>query len=266
MNVHSVSLKGMRDQNEDKHNIILNIDGQNKDLNNINFLSIFDGHGGKYTSSFLSIHLHKFFIDKRLKYPLKKTQVDNIFEYTQNMLSTNYKDRCYNNGSTSLNIILFKKKNNRYINVINLGDCRAVLCRNNIAIPLTNDHKPMKPIEKNRIEKMGGKIYYDDDWRIMELSVSRAFGDLSAKPYVSHIPDFFNYKLEKTDKFFIMGCDGVWDVMSNQEAVDFVLLHCYDKNLKTRINKKINIAKKLGKYAIKKGSGDNITIIIFFLY
>ena len=49
-----------------------------------------------------------------------------------------------------------------------------------------------------------------------------------------------------------------------QEAVNFVLLMCYDKTLKTRINKNVNIAKKLAEYALKKGSSDNVTVIIYF--
>ena len=45
MNVHSVSLKGRREQNEDKHNIVLNLTKKVKTLNNINFFGVYDGHG-----------------------------------------------------------------------------------------------------------------------------------------------------------------------------------------------------------------------------
>ena len=61
-----------------------------------------------------------------------------------------------------------------------------------------------------------------------------------------------------------MACDGLWDVIESQEAVDFVLKNCYDEN--TRINKNLNIAKSLAEFAYNKDSLDNITIIIVFLY
>ena len=103
------------------------------------------------------------------------------------------------------------------------------------------------------------------DWRVKDLSVSRAFGDIDATPFLSHRPDLYRYKLDKNDKFFVLACDGLWDVMSNCDVVNFILLHCYDNTTNVRINKSINIAKKLAEYAIKKGSTDNITIVAFFL-
>lgn len=265
MNVHSVSLKGMRRQNEDKHNIILNIDGKDSAMKNVNFFSIFDGHGGKEVSAFLHDVLYKYFVDKRISYPMKREQVNEIFNHLQKILETKYSSFSDHTGSTCLLSVHYKKDNNDYLNIANLGDCRMVLCRDNIGIPLTKDHKPMWPEEKYRIEKMGGKIYYDDDWRVKELSVSRAFGDVAAKPYVTHIPDFYRYKLDRNDKFFVMACDGLWDVLSNQDAVNFVLHHCYELETGRRINKNINISKKIGEYAISKGSGDNITAIVVFL-
>ena len=113
---------------------------------------------------------------------------------------------------------------------------------------------------------MGGKPYFDgDDWRIKDLSVSRAFGDFDAEPYLTNMPDIFRYKIDKNDKFIIFACDGVWDVLQNQDVVNFVLNECYDKDLNVRINKNLNIAKKLAEHALQKGSTDNLTIIIYFL-
>jgi protein phosphatase 2C len=146
-----------------------------------------------------------------------------------------------------------------------------VLCnKDNIAVPLTKDHKPMSWEENKRITSSGGKITIDrgDDPRINGLSVSRSFGDLDAKPHVSHIPDIYDYEITLgKDKFIIMGCDGVWDVLSNQDAVDFVLyaMDTLDVNSKctTRSNK--NIANLLGEHAIAKGSQDNISVLIIWL-
>ena len=268
MDVHSCSLKGFRNQNEDKHNIILNENNKNKNINNINFFSVYDGHGGKHISKFLHDNLYNYFLDKRIKYPLSKKYAYKVFDHLQNVLKNNHQEKAFHCGSTCLVVIKFSKDKNNYINVLNTGDSRSILCRNNTAISLTKDHKPHWPEEKRRIEKLNGRIYFDgDDWRIKDLSVSRAFGDVDAYPFVTHQPEVFRYKLDKNDKFIILACDGLWDVVTNQEAVNFVLESCYDNKLNKRVDskKKINIAKKLANYAINKGSTDNITIIVYFL-
>ena len=48
--------------------------------------------------------------------------------------------------------------------VINLGDSRALYSfdSGNKLFQITRDHKPNDPIEKERIEKAGGKIYKDE--------------------------------------------------------------------------------------------------------
>jgi serine/threonine protein phosphatase PrpC len=126
------------------------------------------------------------------------------------------------------------------------------------------DHKPASPSEKQRITKQGGVVYFDGiDWRIDNLSLSRAFGDTSS-PHTSPVPDVYDYKLCSNDKFIILACDGLWDVIDNRTAVNFVLHFCYDVK-GNRINENVNIAEKLARYAIEMGSTDNVSIIILFL-
>ena len=47
MKINSHSLQGLRDQNEDTHVYFLNLEGQEKKISKINFVGVFDGHGGK---------------------------------------------------------------------------------------------------------------------------------------------------------------------------------------------------------------------------
>jgi len=264
MNVHSISLKGLREENEDKHDIITNIEGGNKNLKDVNFFGVYDGHGGKQVSKYIQENLSKYFTDSQVEYPISKRYVLKVYDNIQKNLEK--KKYSYYSGTTATVVIHFKHNNNYYLNVMNTGDSRCVLCRDNFALPLSKDHKPHWPEEKNRIETLGGKIKYDGhDWRIKDLSVSRAFGDLDASPYVTHRPDIYRYKLDKNDKFIVLACDGLWDVFENNDVVNFILLNCYDKSTNFRINKNMNIAKKLAEYALVKGSTDNITIIIFFL-
>ena len=165
-------------------------------------------------------------------------------------------------GSTACLCIHFLDLSNKdRLWVLNVGDSRLVKCNEqNIAEQLTNDHKPSQPSEKMRIEKLGGKIEFDGiDWRIKDLSLSRAFGDLDSRPYITHLPQIFNYKITSKDKFLILACDGLWDVLSNQDAVDFII------NLSV-INFTGNFAKALSEHAYDKGSLDNITVIIYFFF
>ena len=144
--------------------------------------------------------------------------------------------------------------------MINVGDSRGVLCnKDGLAVQLSKDHKPNTPEERSRIEQLGGSITFDGvDWRIKDLSLSRAFGDCESTPYVSHLPQIYRYKLSSEDKFLIKACDGLWDVVSNQDAVDFIL------DLKKNKNFKGNFSKSLCDYAYAKGSMDNVTVIVYF--
>ena len=270
MNVHSVSLKGRREQNEDKHNIVLNLTKKVKTLNNINFFGVYDGHGGKFVSTYLALEMPKYFMDPSFTYPLNKKKIRQLYINIQNDLRTKYFNMANACGSTCLIATHFKHNNNFYLNILNTGDSRCIISKNNIATVITKDHKPNWPEERLRIENLGGKIYKDGyDYRIQDLSVSRAFGDIDAEPYLTNMPEMFTYKLDNLDQFVVLACDGLWDVLNNQEVVNFIVNNCFNKDgtridLYDKDNKKINIARKLGEYAIKKGTGDNVTIIIIF--
>ena len=87
-----------------------------------------------------------------------------------------------------------------------------------------------------------------------------------AKPYTSQrtitmVPscDDDNDAEEETKQhssFLIVGCDGLWDVMQDQDAVDFVVERLAEKEL---------AAKFLVEEALKRGSTDNITVSVAFL-
>ena len=272
--IHSISLLGKRDKNEDELDIINNMNNLNNEYFNCLYTSVCDGHGGDKISKYLKSKLSNYIIHKDSE-ELRETKdyskyIIKIFENIKKELINN-NVKANSMGSTSLITILYQKKNRYLLKVINLGDCRSILCnRYNICVQLTKDHKPDKPDEIIRIEKLGGIIEYskDDDPRISGLSVSRCFGDLDCK-YISQLPDIFDYDI-KDEKFIILGCDGLWDVLSNQDVVDFIIKELWKikdlKDLKDYTNKSLNnIAYKLGEYAISKGSLDNISIIIIFL-
>mmetsp|Transcript_3202 Transcript_3202/g.8200 ORF Transcript_3202/g.8200 Transcript_3202/m.8200 type:complete len:360 (-) Transcript_3202:90-1169(-) len=110
----------------------------------------------------------------------------------------------------------------------NAGDSRAVLCRNGVAVNLSEDHKPHNPGELARIRKAGSIV---EGQRVNGmLAVSRAIGDIDfkqnvkmqlAKQAVTAYPDIRTMELTTEDEFVLVACDGIWDCMSSQQAVDF---------------------------------------------
>ena len=121
--------------------------------------------------------------------------------------------------------------------VANAGDSRAVLCRNGIAVPLSEDHKPNDPRESERIVKAGGTIEESQGgarthYRVNgNLNLSRAIGDLEYKknadlqPHeqmITSTPDVVRMERSADDEFLVLGCDGVWDVLTNDDCVHFV--------------------------------------------
>jgi protein phosphatase 1L len=257
MLVHFKSFKGMRPANEDRHTVILR-----QQLNKpIDIFGVYDGHGGSHVSTILSQIMPTLFANEQVIYPLTKTCANKICAVVQKYLATKCSNKSSECGSTCLMVF----HTNNQLSVLNVGDSRAVMgsIAHTNAKQLTEDHKPANPREKQRITQQGGVVYFDGlDWRVENLSLSRAFGDTTSK-YTSPVPDIYNYKLSPSDKFVILACDGLWDVMDTQTAVNFVFHFCFDKDHK-RINDKLNIAEKLAEYALSLGSSDNVSVIVAF--
>jgi len=266
MKIFSHSLQGKRDANEDQHIHIINLDGENTELNSVNFFAVFDGHGGKVISKYLKENLPQFFVNKFKKDIYSNSNIaskyfNKVFEILQNNINEEHPRAIQYSGSTAcVGIHFIDNENKDKLWVLNVGDSRAVKCNKvNISEQLTQDHKPNAPEEKLRIENLGGKIEFDgSDWRIKNLSLSRAFGDLDCCPYVTHLPQIYKYKISSSDKFIIFACDGLWDVLSNQDAIEFI-------NELILKNFKGNYAKSLAEHAYNSGSLDNITTIVYFL-
>jgi serine/threonine protein phosphatase PrpC len=83
--------------------------------------------------------------------------------------------------------------------------------------------------------------------------LSRAFGDGDNMPYVTHVPDVFYNKITPNTKYIIMACDGLWDVINNNEL--FSLIYKIKKKSK-------NIAIGLANEALARKSTDNISVIV----
>jgi len=128
-------------------------------------------------------------------------------------------------GCTALSAVI----HGHMVIVANTGDSRCVKSTRGEAIPLTLDHKPIMYEEAQRIIRAGG--FVRDNRVNGALNVSRTIGDLDFKknvnlPHTEQMvvatPDLTVFEVQDGDEFLVLACDGIWDVLSNQEAVDFV--------------------------------------------
>ena len=107
----------------------------------------------------------------------------------------------------------------------NIGDSRAVVCAAGcVAVDLSRDHKATSPLEVAMVAEAGGFVHRD---RVMgELAVGRALGDRRLKQGARRVlcgtPEVLARPACRGDAFIVVACDGVWDVMSSQTAVDFI--------------------------------------------
>ena len=254
MNVYFTTVKGRRISNEDRHNIITNINGNNKKYNNLNFFSIYDGHGGIFVSDFLKQNIPNYFCLNNIPIPFSNEFYVETFNTIQKDILKTNKKKGFSNGSTCLLNIMYYKNNDIFMDFVNVGDSRAtIIYKNKKFKQITTDHKPDDVNENKRIKELNGVIYPDSDGvlRIGDLSLTRSFGDADHEPYVIQTPDIFNVKLTSDIKYVVMACDGLWDVINNNELY----------NLLSKSNIK-NHAEMLANECLKRNTTDNVSIIV----
>ncbi|CEM29612.1 unnamed protein product [Vitrella brassicaformis CCMP3155] len=132
-------------------------------------------------------------------------------------------------GSTAVVAFVMGGGDTRRLIVANAGDSRCVLSRAGVAHAMSHDHKPDLPSETERIHAAGGSIM---NGRVDgNLNLSRSLGDLHYKrdkdrpPQQQRItadPEISVMELSDEDEFAILACDGIWDCLTSQQAVDFV--------------------------------------------
>ncbi|KAG6832027.1 hypothetical protein H0H87_003008 [Tephrocybe sp. NHM501043] len=144
----------------------------------------------------------------------------------------------------------------RVLYCANAGDSRIVLSRGGKAERLTYDHKVTDKPEYNRVKGLKGIF-----WRgrvLGQLNVTRSLGDhesqqgYSIKKFVIGTPYMTRTVLSDDDDFFILACDGLWDVVTDQEAVDHV----------RNVEDPSVASKMLLELALKNETRDNVTVLV----
>ncbi|XP_022938792.1 probable protein phosphatase 2C 11 [Cucurbita moschata] len=238
------SFKGKRASMEDFYETRMSeVDGQM-----VAFFGVFDGHGGSRTAEYLKRNLFKNLSSHPNFIKDTKTAIIEVFKQTDADYINEEKGQQKDAGSTASTAVLLGDR----LLVANVGDSRVVASRAGSAIPLSIDHKPDRSDERERIEQAGGFIIWAGTWRVGGiLAVSRAFGDKLLKPYVVADPEIQEEEIDGVD-FIIIASDGLWNVLSNEDAVALVQ-HIQDTEVASRT---------LIQEAYARGSSDNITCVI----
>ena len=136
MYLHKISLLGLRPTNEDAECFFLNLDNNDKSKKNINLMGIFDGHGGPLVSKYLSDKLPQYFYNKSIVPDSAKPSSTKYHKYIMKLFDF-IQEKIRNEiiesklmGSTALIAQIYRNSDNKKkkIQVINIGDCREVLC------------------------------------------------------------------------------------------------------------------------------------------
>ncbi|KAL4333807.1 hypothetical protein GQ457_07G031040 [Hibiscus cannabinus] len=254
-------------------------DHSSNGISQSNYFAIFDGHGGAQVSNYCQKHMHQLLSEeiasstsdtsKECQLQWQKT-FSNCNVKIDNQISLIAPDSV---GSTAVVALICAS----HIIVSNCGDSRAVLSRGKEVIALSKDHKvspqPYREDELARIEAAGGKVLNWDGDRVYGiLAVSRSIGDRYLKPWIIPEPDVVVIPRAREDEILILASDGLWDVLSNEEACELArrrILNWYKKYGTPTVDSG-NVAnpasqaaaKYLAKLAIKKRSEDNISVIV----
>ncbi|KAJ5745884.1 Protein phosphatase 2C [Penicillium odoratum] len=142
----------------------------------------------------------------------------------------------------------------RVLYTANVGDARIVLCRNGKALRLSYDHKGSDENEGKRIANAGGLILNNRVNGV--LAVTRALGDAYLKDLVTGHPYTTETVIQPdADEFIILACDGLWDVCTDQEAVDLI----------RNVQDAQRASKILVDHALARFSTDNLSCMVIRL-
>jgi protein phosphatase 2C family protein 2/3 len=259
---------------EDAHAIVPSLDQGDSEEQSNAFFAVYDGHGGDQVAKFAGRNVHKrllteeAFRQKHYEEALKRAFIGTDEDF---LADPNAK------GSSGCTAVAALVTNDNKIYVANAGDSRSVISVKGKVKPLSFDHKPVDKAEKARIYAAGGyiedgRVHVDDGHENKNLAMSRALGDFICKnnrslppeqQVVTANPDVTVHDITEEDEFLIIACDGIWDCLSSQQAVDFVRLTVSEGKELTEITEMICDHCMAPDTSCGLGMGtDNMTVLI----
>ncbi|ODQ81252.1 hypothetical protein BABINDRAFT_160629 [Babjeviella inositovora NRRL Y-12698] len=237
------------------------------------YFAVFDGHAGKLTAKWCGNNLHAILEEEMAQNETQDLRVtlNNTFTKADEAL----KEQPGNSGCTAAVAVLRWElteleaespaladapfdfvptaNHRRVLYTANVGDSRVVLCRWGKAYRLSYDHKGSDINEAARISNAGG-IMIKSRVNGM-LAVTRSLGDSYMKDLVVGNPFATATEITKDDSFVIIACDGLWDVCTDQQAVELI----------NNVEDPDAAARKLVNHAMNKLTTDNITVMVIRL-
>jgi len=207
----------------------------------MSLFGVMDGHGefGHFVAGFV-----------QEKLPINIAAQEDLKTKTPKAITAAVKKTCDQLATTSINVAfsgttaVFAVRVENKLYVANIGDSRCVLCRQTQAgdhfqaIPLSVDQKPENPKEKARILKAGGRVeplpgppgedcgpprVWLAEVDVPGLAMSRSIGDeVSQTVGVISTPEIHEHDLLENDIFAVWASDGVWEFLSNEQAIEIV--------------------------------------------
>jgi len=267
------AMQGWRTGMEDAHATIMRLkDGSSEAEGHPpkSFFAVYDGHGGYEVARFAARHVHKI-VEESEKFKngdFAGALVDAYIATDDLMLTTEglkelkeihstfsirtdtafggvTDTSSYMIGCTAVSCIIDFEK--RIVTCANSGDSRCLVCEAGTAQRLSEDHKPQLESEIRRITAAGGRI---SNGRVNgNLNLTRSLGDHEYKQrkdlkpeeqIITCVPDTKSYDLKDETDFLLLACDGIWDVMPDQEAANFVLMHLLPRECLTEEEKNLS--------------------------
>lgn len=292
--------KGLyRDYNEDRVSIIVNIllDVSKSKTQSSSFFALFDGHAGDKCADFLKDNLHYFVTNQKEFVNDKKTAMrKGIFKAEEEFWKLAQIGPKLDISGSCLLLSLFQGNTCYFANV---GDSRTMVSENKgkKVFQLTTDHKPENEIETRRIKENGGDVFRNKktyNRRVRDpvsgkhksvevvkygphrvnpggLSVSRTIGDIPSKDprlggaqsCVIPTPEIGEYPVKQNSDFMVLACDGIYDVLSNEEVSNAVW-ESIERYVKFMDLEEVSrmAAENVMKASFDKRSMDNVTVIV----
>lgn len=237
------------------------------DIHSVLFHAIMDGHGGIACAEFVAQHLVSSITQMQAfqNKEYKKALIDGFKHCDAKLLQLH--ESSHHNFSTCGCTAIASLIVGKHIFVANAGDCRGLLYHNQQIIPMSRDHKAGKSYEKQRILDTGGSL--------VGPCPSRGFGDFSNKlPHINNSisgkkvtadvitskPEVQEYVLNEMEgSFLVLACDGVWDKLRNEEAIQ-VVRSAKENGLNAQ-----QAARALVEEALKRRTMDNVSVIVLYL-
>jgi len=197
------------------------------------FYAVLDGHGGKAAAIYFMRHIAITVLNHIRKVPDIRSEEEVAEAITQAFLEEDekwFREPTSDQSGATFTGVLVTPYN---LITVNLGDSRTLIQDADGELHATTDQKPSDAVEKERIEAAGSFVAFNRVGGM--LAVARALGDngfkmkvgdadvyLGAEASVSPVPVVEFYP-RFGGEMILIACDGVFDVMSNKEAMDLFL-------------------------------------------